>query len=156
MVDQVKKKKPWLKRILIAVLVIVVALAGVYWYYATEKFSDTTDRESVYTVNALDLIQEFIANDSAANKKYTEKIITVKGRISELEAPDSSTVNVKFIDPATGSFAIFAFQDTHLAEGKNLKTGDSVSIKGSCSGGVYSQALERFKIDFKRAALNKQ
>jgi tRNA_anti-like len=156
MANQVKKKKPWLKRILIVVMVLVVVLAGVYWYYATEKFSDTTDRESSYTVNALDLIHEFIENDSAANKKYTEKIITVNGRISELEAPDTSTVNVKFIDPATGSFAIFAFQDTHLAEGKNLKAGDSVSIKGSCSGGVYSAELELTKIDFKRAALNKQ
>ena len=156
MPEQLNKKKRWLKRILIAILVIVVILAGVYWYVASEKFSDTKNKEASYTVNALDLIHEFIVNDSAANRKYIEKIVTVNGRISELEAPDTSTVNIKFIDPGTGSFIIFAFQDTHLAEGKNLKAGDSVSIKGSCSGGIYSPALELTKIDFKRAALNKQ
>jgi len=155
MAEQLKKKKPWLKRILLAFLAVVVILAGVYWYVASKTFSDTKNEEASYTVNALDLIHEFVLNDSAANKKYTEKIVTVNGRISELEAPDTSTVNVKFIDPRTGSFAIFAFQDTHLAEGKNLKAGDSVSIKASCSGGRYSPALELTKIDFKRAALNK-
>ena len=99
MPERPKKKKPWLKRILIAILVIAVILAGVYWYVATEKFSDTKNKEASYTVNALDLIHEFVLNDSAANKKYIEKIITVNGRISELEAPDTSTVNVNSLMP---------------------------------------------------------
>lgn len=126
-----------------------------YWYVATEKFSDTKDRKAAYAMNALDFIREFQQNDSAANQKYREKIITINGTISELEAPDTATVNVKFVDTTTGSFIIFAFQDQHLAEGKTLKVGDNVSIKGSCSGGVYSNILEVTKIDFKRAALNK-
>ena len=152
---QIKKRRPWLKRILLSLLVLAVMAGGVYWYVATEKFSDTKNRKSDYTVNALDFIKEFLENDSAANIKYTEKIVTVNGTISALEAPDTATVNVKFIDPPTGSFIIFAFQDTHLGEGKGLKVGDVVSIKGSCSGGVYSEILDVTKIDFKRAALNK-
>jgi hypothetical protein len=149
------KKRPWLKRLLLSLLVLAVMAGGVYWYIATEKFSDTKDRKADYTVTALDFIKEFLENDSAANVKYREKIVTINGTISALEAPDTATVNVKFIDPPTGSYIIFAFQDTHLDEGKGLKVGDMVSIKGSCSGGVYSDILEVTKIDFKRAALNK-
>ena len=141
---------------MLTLLAVAIVLGVIYWAVATEKFSDTNKRKSAYTISALNLIHEFLQNDSASNKKYTEQILTVNGRISELEAPDTSTVNVKFIDPVTGSFAIFAFQDTHLAEGKSLKVGDSVSIKASCSGGIYSAALELTKIDFKRATLNKQ
>ncbi|MBL7738398.1 MAG: hypothetical protein JNK14_04210 [Chitinophagaceae bacterium] len=155
MSQQTIKRNPWRKRILVSVLILAVAVAGIYWYVATEKFSDTKDRKAAYTVNALDFIREFQQDDSAANMKYREKIITVNGRVSALEAPDTSTVNVKFVDTTTGSYIIFAFQDTHLAEGKSLKTGDTVSIKGSCSGGTYSDILEVTKIDFKRAALNK-
>jgi len=155
MSEQTTKKRPWLKRILLSLLVLAVIIGGVYWYVATEKFSDTTERKAAYTVNALDFIKEFLANDSAANAKYREKIVTINGTISALESPDTATVNVKFIDPPTGSYIIFAFQDTHLSEGKGLKVGDVVSIKGSCSGGVYSDILEVTKIDFKRAALNK-
>ena len=106
-----KKKKPWLKRILIALLVLVVVLAGIYWYVATDKFSDTKDREAAYTVNAIDFIREFQQNDSVANKKYNEKIITVNGRVSEIEAADT-TLNIKFIDTATGSLCHFCFSGT--------------------------------------------
>lgn len=155
MSEQTTKKRPWLKRILLSLLVLAVITGAVYTYVATEKFSDTTARKAAYTVNALDFIKEFLTNDSAANAKYREKIVTINGTISALESPDTATVNVKFIDPPTGSYIIFAFQDTHLSEGKGLKVGDAVSIKGSCSGGVYSDILEVTKIDFKRAALNK-
>src|SRR5687767_7941438 len=99
-----KQKRPWLKRLLVIGLVLVAIAAGIYWYIATEKFSDTKDRQAAFTVNAIDFIKEFRKDDSAANKKYREKIITVNGRVSELESPDSATVNVKIIDTSTGDY----------------------------------------------------
>ena len=155
MSEQIKKKKPWLKRTLVAVLAIVVILAGVYWYYATEKFSDTKMRKADYTLNAPDFIQEFNRDIKAANEKYTDKIIVLNGKVSEVEAADT-TLNIKFIDPATSSYAIFAFQQQHLAEAKSIQQGDSISIKGSCSGGIHSEILETTAISFKRSTLNNQ
>ena len=149
-----KAKRPWLKRLLIAGLVLVGIGAAIYWYIATEKFADTKDREAAFTVNALDFIREFEKNDSAANKKYADKIITVNGMVSEIEAADT-TVNVKFVDTTSGSYAIFAFQEQYIAEAKSVKVGDSVSIKGSCSGGVHSEILGTEFITFKRCTLNK-
>jgi hypothetical protein len=104
-------------------------------------------------VNAIDLLHEFQKNDSLANKKYADKIITVNGRISELETADT-TINVKIADTLTDAYIIFAFQQQHLNEAKTLKEGDTVSIKGSCSGGTYSQILETEFITFKRCAIN--
>jgi hypothetical protein len=149
-----KKKKPWLKRILLALLVLVVVFAGIYWYIATEKFADTKDRKADYTVNAIDFIREFEKDPAEANKKYTDKIITVNGTVSEIEAADT-TMNIKIMDTVSKSFVIFAFQEQHLAEPKTVKVGDQVSIKGSFSAGIFSDILEVVKIDFKRSALNK-
>jgi uncharacterized membrane protein len=148
------QKKSWSKNLLIVFLVLVVFAACIYWYVATEKFSDTSDRKAAFTVSAIDFIREFRKDDSLANQKYREKIVTVNGRISELESPDSATVNVKIIDTTTGDYAIFAFQEQHLDEAKTLKTGDSISIKGSCSGVSYSEILDLYYIPFKRSALN--
>jgi hypothetical protein len=103
----------------------------------------------------MDLINEFQKSDSIASIKYREQIVTVNGRVSELE-PADTTINVKMTDTLSGSYIIFAFQQQHLNEAKQLKEGDSVSIKGSCSGGVYSEILEAYKIDFKRCALDKK
>ena len=154
MTQQVKKKKFWLKKILIAVLAIVVVVAAVYWYVATEKFSDTKSIKTDYTLNALDFIGEFQQNVKAANEKYTDKIIVLNGKVSDIEAADT-TLNIKFIDPATGSYVIFAFQQQHVAEAKSVKQGDSIAIKGSCSGGIYSDILEVTAISFIRSTLNK-
>jgi len=154
MTEQVKKKKPWLKKILITLLGLAMIFACIYWIVATEKFADTKDRKAAYTVNALNFISEFQENDIAANEKYSDKIITVNGRVSEIEAADTA-LNIKFIDTTTGSYAIFAFQQQHLAEAKTIKPGDSVSVKGSCSGSIYSNILETTVITFKRSTLNK-
>lgn len=154
MSEPVKKKRTWLKRIAITFLSLIIILACVYWIVATEKFSDTKDRKAAYTLNALDFIREFQQDAKAANRKYSDKIIILNGRVAQVEAADT-TVNIKFIDPATASYAIFAFQQQHLAEAKTVRAGDSISVKGSCSGGIYSDILEVTAITFKRSALNK-
>ena len=64
-------------------------------------------------------------------------------------------MNIKFVDTTSGSYAIFAFQEQHIAETKTVKVGDSVSIKGSCSGGILSEILGTESITFKRCTLNK-
>src|SRR5688572_17872245 len=102
MIAETIKRKSWKKKLLISGLILLLALGGIYWYVATEKFSDTKKVKPDYTVNAIEFIREFLPNDDAANKKYTDRIITVKGIVSEVEAADT-TVNIKFIDPASGS-----------------------------------------------------
>ena len=64
-------------------------------------------------------------------------------------------MNIKIIDTVSSSFIIFAFQEQHLSEPKTVNVGDTVSIKGSFSAGIFSQIMEVVKIDFKRSALNK-
>ena len=146
--------KPKIKKFILAGLLIVLVACGVVWYIFTEKFADTSNEKATYTLNALDLIKEFKKNDSLANKKYAEQIIAVSGIVTEVENADTS-VNIKLRDTATGSYVIFAFQQQHLNEAKGLKKGDSVTIKGSCSGGAYSDILETEYITFKRCALSK-
>jgi hypothetical protein len=153
--NEVVKKRPGsLKKILISVLVLIIISVSIYWYVSREKFTDTSKRKSAYTVKALDFIKEFLQNDSLANKKYADKIITVIGTVSGIESADT-TINIKFTDTTNGSYAIFAFQEQHLDEAKTLKAGDNVSIKGSCSGSIFSDILGTEVITFKRCALTK-
>ena len=142
------------KNVVIGILILLLGTTGVAWYIFTEKFTDTAEKKADYTVSASEFIKEFQQNENLTNKKYTEKIISIKGTVSEIEAADT-TVNIKMSDTATGDYIIFAFQQQHLAEAKKIKKGDVVSIKGSCSGGIYSELLETRYISFKRAVLQK-
>jgi RecJ-like exonuclease len=146
-------KKSWLKKLSMAAVLLVITGGGIAWYIFTDSFKDTAHEKPAYTVNAIELISEFKKNDSAANKKYSEQIITVNGKITSIEAADT-TVNLKITNPE-GSYILFAFQQKDMTAAKAVKEGDSVSIKGSCSGGSYSEILETEYITFKRCSLNK-
>ena len=148
------KRSPWIKRVLIAGLTLLIAGAVVIYFIFTEKFTDTSKKDAAFTVNAMDFLREFQKSDSLANKKYAEQIITVRGRVTETEAADT-TINIKMIDTATAAYIIFAFQQQHLAEAKTIREGDIVAIKGSCSGGAYSKILETEYVTFKRSAISK-
>lgn len=124
-------------------------------YIMGETFSDTAGAKTDYTVSAADLIHEFMANDSTANKKYREKIISVQGAASDVEAKSDSSVNIKFAD-ATGSYIVFSLGKDEYDKAKNIKAGDTLSLKGSCSGSVYSDILSTTSISFKRSTLNKK
>src|SRR5687767_3509248 len=93
-------------------LLLALAGGGIYWFVATEKFSDTSKRKAHYDVQAQEFIREFESDNKSANLKYSDKIVAVSGRIAEVERADTS-VNVKFIDSTSGSYVIFAFQDQH-------------------------------------------
>lgn len=140
------------KKILIAVGLVAVIGIAVVVYLFTMSFEDTASTKSDYTIPAGQLINEFSTNVASANTKYTEKIVTVTGRVSEVESADT-TVNIKMVDTATGSYAIFAFQSNGMAKAKQLKEGDSIAVKGSCSGGSYSNILELYHVDFKRCVV---
>lgn len=124
-------------------------------YLMNETFSDTAGAKADYTVTAAELIHEFVANDSVANKKYREKILIVNGTAAEVEVQNDSTTNIKFLD-TTGSYIAFSLDKNQFEKANKIKPGDVVSLKGSCSGSFYSTILSTTAISFKRSTLNKQ
>ena len=132
---------------------IGIALA-VYFYFATLRHEDTAGLRIDYTVEAIPFIKEFEKDYQAANKKYDEKIIAVKGIITATE-PADTTMNIKMEDTTTGSYLIFAFQQQHMADAKRLKEGNSVVIKGVFSDGIYSDIKEAYFINFQRSTVIK-
>lgn len=149
-----KKKRTRLKWIIGIAGLLLLAGGGMIWYIFTETFKDTSVLKLDYTVNARELIGEFQKNDSLANRKYAEKIILVRGVVTGVE-PADTTLNIKMADTTSGAYIIFSFQQQHLQEAKKIKEGDSIAIKGSCSGGAYSHILEMEYVNFKRCAVNK-
>ena len=119
---------------------------------ATEEYKDSSRVKSAYTIWSQDLIREFRADENAANQKYAEQILTVRGRVSETEMVNDSTINIRMSD-STGSYAIFPLLSPYFEKARTLKPGDSIVIRGSCSGGMYSEILETQTISFKRCAL---
>lgn len=148
--------KKWLPRIFWLLIGPVLAYSG---YKIGEKMIMAETHEATenvkadYTVNANDLIHEFLSNDTATNKKYIDKMLVVNGNAAAVEVQEDSTSTVKFAD-STGSYAIFSLEKNQYEKTKALKQGDAVSLKGVCSGSIYSEILKTTAITFKRATYN--
>src|SRR6187431_598533 len=108
------KNKKVLRWSLITAGAILLIGAAVYFYYATLEHEDTASLKADYSVEALPFIKEFEKDYKAANKKYAEKIIAVKGIVTETEQPVDTTMNIKMTDTITGSYLIFAFQNKDM------------------------------------------
>lgn len=147
-----KKSWSWKKKLLAAGAVLALVGVAVAWYLFTLTFDDTATVKTDFTVQSDAFINEFLADEKQANAKYTEKIISVAGLISSIEKADSS-INIKMSDSTTGSYIIFALQPEQQVKAATLKEGDAVKIKGSCSGGTFSNILETESITFKRCVI---
>jgi hypothetical protein len=120
-----------------------------------ETFTVTSELKPDHVTNATELLREFLANDSLANARYREKIITVSGIITQVNRNADSTTTLQLAEPS-GSYLIFDFEPAQYRILSALKAGDSVSLKGSCSGSIFSEILGTTAISFKRSTLIKK
>lgn len=156
MIPQPGKKKGLVKKLLIGSVALLLIGGGIGWYVFTKGFDDTATIEADYTVQAAAFLEEFRVNgalNKEANTKYAEKIIAVNGRVSSVEAADT-TLNLK-IENTEGAYIAFAFQQKDQQAVHQIKAGDSVTIKGSCNGGSFSSILGVPYVTFKRSSLIK-
>lgn len=156
MATEQKNKRGLVKKLLLAAVILILGAGGFAWYAYTKGFDDTAEIKADYTVDAAAFLNEFKLNDALnedTNKKYSEKIITVNGRVTAVEAADT-TLNLKIQYP-DNSYIAFAFQQKDQQAVKEVKAGDSVSIKGSCNGAGFSNILGVPYVTFKRCSLNK-
>lgn len=148
--------KSWLPKVLWLIAGPVLAFGG---YKLGEKMimsethAATENVKADYTVTANSLISEFLSNDTATNKKYMDKVLVVDGTASAVELLPDSSSTVKFSD-STGSYVIFSLDKELYEKSKGLKQGDALSLKGVCSGSIYSEILKTTAITFKRATFN--
>jgi len=70
------------KRIIIGGIVLVLLMATVYgWYQYNRTVQTLSNVDADFSVNATALINEFVSNEDSANKKYLNRILSVKGMI---------------------------------------------------------------------------
>ena len=120
-----------------------------------EQFESTENSTSDHAVTATALFSEFIANDTASNSKYKDKVIEVSGIVSEATMAEDSTGTIRIQD-STGNFASFTIEKSQFEKMKNLKAGDTVNLKGVFSGSIFSEILGTTQINFIRTVINKK
>ena len=102
-------------------------------YLYNKPHSDTSAIKPAFSFNAGDLYREYRADETAANKKLVDKVIEVRGMVSDLRQTDSTAdVQLDTGDPEgtiSCGFLVIGHKQMSLPA-----KGSSVTIKGRCTG----------------------
>jgi hypothetical protein len=120
------------KRMIIGGIVVIIMVAAFYgWYQYNRTVQGLSDVQADYSVNASALINEFVSNEDSANKKYLNKILSVKGMIKNIESAESTIVLGDTSD-MSGVRCVLDSSD-HFTTG-SLQRGAVITVKGAITG----------------------
>ncbi len=122
----------WLKRIVIAVVILGIAGFLVWKFFITAPNPNLKDKKADFTVSATDLFKEISSGDTMVKTKYIDKIISITGNIKNLIPGDSTVVNLG--DTTSMSTIQCQIDPRNNDAAKMLKENTSVTIKGKFAG----------------------
>jgi hypothetical protein len=120
-----------MKKTVIAFLVLIVVMLVAYKYMYHDH-RDISNEKPLFSITVNELLKDFLADENKANKKYLDKSITIKGKITNIDLSNKTLV----LDEKV--FVI-------LTVSKNVSINNEVSIQGRLIG--YDSLLEEIKID---------
>lgn len=143
------------KRIIKWGLIVLVSGAviggGVIYYMFNQPHRDVQATAADYQLEATALVNEYLTDATAANKKYLQaegdsKIIAVTGIVASIEE-DLNQQKVVFLKDRNGKAGVSCtFIAETNAHASKLKIGESVTIKGVIrSGAEYDEDLELYE-----------
>ena len=129
-----------MKRFLFLGLLVAFAAAlyGTYLFY--KKPADIRSETAAFSLTADELVTAFTINEDAATKKFSNQVIRVSGKVSEINFNQGEgSVILTSPDPMTGITCSFYTDETENL--KKLTPGSDVTIKGKCTGKLFDIVL---------------
>lgn len=135
-----------IKKFLWGTVIIMIALAGYGFYLYNKKPADIRKLDAAYALSAADLITDFNKNETVANSKYLDKVISVKGNVQDLKIDPSGQFTV-FLDGGDPMSAVTcSFYEEEAGSSGGIKIGTPLTIKGKCTGKLMDVVLNKCSI----------
>lgn len=122
-------------KVKLIVLTVIIAIMGFLVYsYIYKKHRDFSSEDSIEIISAEKIFNEFKSDEINANKTYLDKVIQIKGKVTQIDASQNNmTIDEKLFS---------SFQKNDF---KKIELHSEVTIKGRFMG--YDDLLEELKID---------
>lgn len=111
-------------RLLVSLLAVSLVISSCGFF---KKNPDIENKKADFTVSSTDLISECEKADTAINRKYNDKVLEIKGKVSST-IPGDSITSVIMDDGKSTTITIEMYARFNDVA-KNLKEGDEVTIK---------------------------
>jgi len=124
----------------IVLLIVAIALLGsaYAWFFVWNKPQQNVKSATPIPVQATTLFNEYSTNEKTANAKYIDKIVEVSGTVSSI-SKNSEGKTVVLLKTDDLMFGV----NCTMEENTELKEGETVSLKGICTGYLTDVVLIR-------------
>ncbi len=130
-----------MKKILLAVGLLVLIGGGVGYYLSQKEVPSVSDLKTDFTVAATDLFAEYQANEEAANQKYNGKIVEVSGVVKETKNNEAGQPTV-VLESGDMMFGVIC-ELKEKEQAAKFSSGQQVTFKGECTGYLMDVVLAR-------------
>src|ERR1700754_3519300 len=121
------------RTILWIVILLLIVAGGVYGWRQYHKPHASADDESAFaTINADTLYHQYQLDERSADAKYMGKVIEVTGKLVEIQHSGNAEIWILSTQSGGGGINCQLFSGTKVDP--LPKPGDSVTLKGRCSG----------------------
>lgn len=118
--------------LIIFLLALVGGAIGLYLYFKPAR--NYRDAKSDITVNAADIIHDFVTDEKSANLKYLNKVVEVHGIVNDISNDDKGLTNINLNVENEMAMVSCAMDSAGEADYSKIVKGSPVKIKGQCSG----------------------
>lgn len=130
-----------MKKVLIALAVLLVAGAAVGFYLWNKPHENMERAKADMTLQAAQLFAEYNTDQAAADAKYLDKTVAVKGVVKEVNKDEGS---VKILLETGSDFNVLCTLDELSQHARtDFPIGEKVTFKGKCTGFNLDVQLER-------------
>ena len=134
------------KKIVISVLVLVIALAVVGYKIYNKPHVDVASEKADITITATNLFADFSNDEEKANATYLDKIVEVKGVVGKIANEEEKVVINLNTGDDFGS-VLCHLSDSSTEKVKDIKEGESIKVKGICTGFLMDVVLVKCEIN---------
>ncbi|MBL7768608.1 MAG: hypothetical protein JNK20_06530 [Flavipsychrobacter sp.] len=132
-----------IKPLLYGLLVLLLGIAIVGHYLYQKEPARAEGQDAAFRLTAAELLEAFQQNEAAANDNYLGKWLEIRGVINLLN-PEEGMV---YLGEPAAAISVSCLLDSVLKSSPALlKVGDTVSIKGFCSGYLMDVQLTRAQV----------
>jgi hypothetical protein len=135
--------KKFLKILLIVAAILVTLLVAAYLYLRFMPEKSVSKQEANFTLTAKVLVDDYNLNPDASDRKYIDRIIEVTGIISEISTDQNNSTVFILRDNDSETGVLCTLENNYVKKAKKYKVGNTVTIKGTCTGMIFEVVLNK-------------
>jgi hypothetical protein len=135
--------KKLLKLLLLVISIITIMLVVVYLTIRFMPEKSIIKQTADFTLTATSLAEEYEINPTGSDKKFIDRIIEVKGVINEITTDQNNSIVLILRDKESTIGVLCTLREKKMKFRKHFKLGDTITLKGTCSGMLFEVVLNK-------------